>query len=150
MFKGLGIADSFGIVIVNIFLRELIYEPTLTSPSALPTSPFFQYISPKDSTRPLKQNKFLYNQNIIQNPQIDLPLIAPDTFRTFKGVVNGWSTRGLYVEYIDGAQVRYCIGQNFAGWQFIDTDSINNNEKYYQRFTLIKGKEFQLKFDWVP
>lgn len=97
-------------------------------------------------TQPSRGTNFTLGKNLISNPQITAPVISPSTYSEFKSPLYGWYDTGTIIEYIDA-----CLNTNYGGicstyigvtcgWQFLDTDSYQFNEIYYQSFTFTAGR----------
>ena len=90
----------------------------------------------------------------IDNLLFSSPIISPNYYADYSLEMNGWKTKGIYVEYTNA-----CLMTKFyfcpvfkgvtCGWQFLDVDSQFNNQLYYQRYAFTTVQEYQLRFDWI-
>jgi hypothetical protein len=83
---------------------------------------------------PSQSLSFTLGSNLIINSNISTPSISPAYYQDWTNNQSGWTTKVLYIEYIDpcleqSANMLAC--PNFrgvtCGWQFLDTDSITSN-----------------------
>lgn len=104
---------------------------------------------------PPKNHSYKLGPNLVTNPNISNPVIAPKQYANFPGSIEGWATKGKFVEYIEATL--YANNEDICsvfkgvspGQQFIDVDSVKKNEQYYQQFNLTAGRDFQLNYDWI-
>jgi hypothetical protein len=52
-------------------------------------------------TVPSKNQSYNLSANMVANPNVSTPVVAPSTDRKFDGSIEGWSTKVKFVEYID-------------------------------------------------
>ena len=75
---------------------------------------------------------FILGSNLVNNSNITSPVIKPNYFADYSLEMNGWKTKGTYIEYTEP-----CLMTKFyfcpvykgvgCGWQFLDVDSQYNN-----------------------
>jgi hypothetical protein len=105
---------------------------------------------------PSKNVSFTLKNNIVLNGNISNPVIAPSSFWNYFLTQSNWSSHGLFVQVVDACLILTSFSQLCSsltgvacGSQFLDADSTQSNEHYYQQYTISAVGEYELKFDWV-